>query len=195
MINLSKVKLPDCIEVDGKFFYLRTDFRLWLNFSRIVNTKNAVVDDVDFIYRDEVPSAEKKKEAFEKLLEFFRPKSELPRPAPGKEEEAVKALDYDIDADLIYCAFREQYGIDLLETDSTGHAVEMHWHIFLALLSGLHGTKLNNVMEWRSWTGDSRTEYGKQMQRLRNAWELPTEENEKVQEDLEKFNELFSKKV
>lgn len=192
MINLTKVKLPDYIDVDGKFFYIRTDFRSWLNFSRIVNTKDAVVDDVDFIYRDEIPPTEKKKEAFEKLLEFFRPKNELPRPSPGKEEESVKALDYDIDADLIYCAFREQYGIDLLATDSTGHAVEMHWHIFLTLLSGLHGTKLNNVMEWRSWTGETKTEYGKQMQRLRNAWELPTEESEKLQEDLERFNKLFS---
>ena len=36
--------------------------------------------------------------------------------------------------------------------------------------------------------------YGKQMQKLRNAWELPEEKDEKVQEDLEKFNQLFKKK-
>lgn len=83
-----------------------------------------------------------------------------------------KILDYEIDADLIYAAFYEQYGIDLLATDSHGHVVQIHWHIFLALLSGLHNTKLNEVMNCRCWTGDTKTEYGKQMQKLRNAWEL-----------------------
>lgn len=188
MIDLSKVKLPDCIEVAGSFYNIKTDFRLWLNFSRIVNTKGAVVDDVDFIYTDTIPSAENKKEAFKKLLEFFQPETILPRSASDG-----KVLDYEIDADLIYAAFYEQYGIDLLATDESGHAVQMHWHRFLALLSGLHNTKLNEVMSWRSWNGDTKTEYGKQMQKLRNAWELPEEKDEKVQEDLEKFNKLFEK--
>lgn len=187
MINLSKVKLPDCIEAAGSFYNIKTDFRSWLNFSRIVNTKGAVVDDVDFIYTDTIPPAENKKEAFEKLLEFFQPKAPLPRESSGG-----KVLDYEIDADLIYAAFYEQYGIDLLATDNHGHAVvQMHWHRFLALLSGLHSTKLNEVMSWRCWSGDTKTEYGKQMQKLRNAWELPEEKDEKVQEDLEKFNKLF----
>lgn len=192
MIDLSKVKLPDCIEAAGSFFTIKTDFRSWLNFSRIVNTKGAVVDDVDFIYTDKIPPAENKKEAFKKLLEFFQPKTTLPR-STG-ESSGAKVLDYEIDADLIYAAFYEQYGIDLLATDNHDHAVYMHWHRFLALLSGLHNTKLNEVMSWRSWNGDSKTEYGKQMQKLRNAWELPEEKDEKVQEDLEKFNELFVKK-
>lgn len=189
MIDLSKVKLPDCIEVAGSFFNIKTDFRTWLNFSRTVNTKGAVVDDVDFIYTDKIPPAENKKEAFEKLLEFFQPKNELPRSVG--ESSGSKVLDYEIDADLIYAAFYEQYGIDLLKTDKHGHAIQIHWHIFLALLSGLHKTKLNEVMSWRSWTGETKTEYGKQMNKLRSAWELPTEKDEKVQEDLEKFNKLF----
>lgn len=192
MINLSKVKLPDCIECNGKFFNIKTDFRVWLNFSRIVNTKGAVVDDVDFIYTDTVPSAKKKREAFERLIDFFQPKNELPRST--KDNFSEKILDYEIDADLIYAAFYEQYGIDLLATDSHGHAVQIHWYIFLALLSGLHNTKLNEVIGWRCWKGDTKTEYGKQMQELRNSWELPEEKDGKVQEDLKKFNALFEKK-
>lgn len=194
MLNLSKVKLPDCIEASGSFYKIQTDFRSWLNFSRIVNTKDAVVDDVDFIYTDTIPPKENKKEAFEKLLEFFQPKNELPRSMGSDAESGGKILDYQIDADLIFAAFYEQYGINLLATDNFGHAVQMHWHIFLALISGLHNTKLNDVMVWRSWSGDTKTEYGKQMQKLRNAWELPEETDNNVQEDLDKFNALFEKK-
>ena len=191
MLNLAKVKLPDCIECGGKFFNIKTDFRTWLCFSQAVNEKKAVVDDVDFVYADEIPPAEEKPEAFKKLLEFYMPKNELPRKVESKEGGA-KILDYVLDADYIYAAFLEQYGIDLLETDKKGHAIELHWHKFLALLSGLHGTKLNEIMSWRGWSGDTKTEYGKQMAKLRSVWELPEEQNEKVQEDLEKFNALFN---
>ena len=73
----------------------------------------------------------------------------------------------------------------------------MHWHKFLALLAGLHGTKLNDVMGWRCWKGDTKTDYGKAMQNLRNAWALPeaSEEREQVQKDLDSFNSLFEKKT
>ena len=66
----------------------------------------------------------------------------------------------------------------------------MHWHKFLALLSGLHNTKLNEVMSWRCWDGDTKTEYGKQMAKLRAAWELPPENQEEIDRDLEAFNAL-----
>ena len=92
MLTLTKVKLPDCIDVDGKLFSIKTDFRDWLNFSRIVNTKGAVIDDIDYIYVDEVPPAAYKKKAFQKLLEFFQPKAELPRKTPGAE--TGKVLDF-----------------------------------------------------------------------------------------------------
>ena len=194
MLNLAKVKLPDCIECGGKFFNIKTDFRTWLCFSQTVNEKKAVVDDVDFVYTDEIPPAEEKTEACKKLLEFYMPKNELPRKVKS-EEGGAKILDYILDADYIYAAFLEQYGIDLLHTDGKGHAIELHWHKFLALLSGLHGTKLNEIMAWRGWTGETKTEYGKQMAKLRSVWELPEPVDEKVQEDLEKFNELFEKET
>ena len=66
----------------------------------------------------------------------------------------------------------------------------MHWHKFLALLSGLHNTKLNEVMSWRCWDGDTKTEYGKQMAQLRASWELPPENQEEIDRDLEAFNAL-----
>jgi hypothetical protein len=133
-----------------------------------------------------VPPKELKKEAFNALLEFYHPKTDLPR-SSGKSE---KVLDYVLDSQLIFCAFLEQYGIDLTATDETGHFIQMHWHKFLALLSGLHNTKLNEVMSWRCWDGDTKTDYGKQMAKLRAAWELPPENQEEIDRDLEAFNAL-----
>ena len=179
-------KLPDHVSAGGKLFLIKTDFRSWLAFSRTLSEKESVIDDVDFIYADEIPSSELKKEAFDALLEFYQPKTDLPRPT-GKSE---KVLDYVIDSQLIFCAFLEQYGIDLTATDESGHFIQMHWHKFLALLSGLHNTKLNEVMSWRCWDGDTKTEYGKQMAKLRAAWELPPENQAEIDRDLEAFNAL-----
>lgn len=187
-------KLPDCITVAGKSFFIKTDFRVWLGFSQTIQENKAVIDEADFVYADEVPSAELKAEAFKQLMEFYHPEPELPRSNGGGSE---KVLDYVIDSQLIFAAFWEQYGIDLMATDENGHFLQMHWHKFLALLAGLHGTKLNDVMGWRCWKGDTKTDYGKTMQNLRNAWALPeaSEEREQVQKDLDSFNSLFEKKT
>ena len=190
MLNLAKVKLPDSIELGGKYYPIKTDFRDWLNFSRIVNTKNAVIDELDFLYLEEVPPAELKKEAFHKLCDFFQPESILPRKTPGSS--GGKILDFEVDADIIYASFYEQYKIDLLATDDEGHALcRMHWHKFQALLSGLHGTRLNEIMSYRSWKGETKTEYGKEMQKLRTAWELPTESEKRQKDDLAAYEKLF----
>lgn len=179
-------KLPDHVTAGGKLFLIYTDFRKWLAFSEIISGKESVLDDVDFIYADDVPPRELKKEAFDALLDFYHPKSELPKASGGKE----KVLDYVLDSQLIFCAFLEQYGIDLTAKDAAGHFIEMHWHKFLALLSGLHNTKLNDVMSWRCWSGDTKTEYGKSMAKLKAAWELPPENQEEIDRDLEAFNAL-----
>ena len=186
MKNFFLDKLPDHVSAGGKFFLIHTDFRKWLGFSEFAKDKEIILDDLNYLYVDEVPPKELQKEAFDGLLKFFNPQQDLPR-ATGKTE---KILDYTIDSQLIYAAFMEQYGIDLTETDEQGHYKEMHWHKFLALLSGLHSTKLNEVMSWRCWEGDTKSEYGKQMAKLKAAWELPPDNQKEIDEALEAFNNL-----
>ena len=193
--DLFLTKLPDCIvTAAGKVFPIQTDWRTWLGFSRLLSNKDTTFSDIKHIYTEEIPSEEEHKECFDLLIKFYQPVAELPR-ATG-EGNKEKVLDYFIDSQLIYCAFLEQYGIDLLETTDGIHFKKMHWHVFLALLSGLHNTKLNDVMSWRCWSGDTKTEYGKQMLKLKQAWALPdSQENvEQVQKDLDAFNSLFKGK-
>ena len=63
-------KLPDHVSAGGKLFLIKTDFRSWLAFSRTLSEKESVIDDVDFIYADEVPPKELKKEAFNALPDW-----------------------------------------------------------------------------------------------------------------------------
>lgn len=64
---------------------------------------------------------------------------------PVVEEEIY--FDYSKDSDLIYAAFMQAYGIDLI--DSQG---KLHWLKFKALMNGLpENTKLVHVIGIRSW--------------------------------------------
>ena len=82
-----------------------------------------------------------------------------------KEKPIV--LDFAIDADYIYAAFMEQYGIDLL-------TARLHWYSFNALLHGLHDTELNNIINARLYKPSGRNdEYEKTKQKQYEAWRLP----------------------
>jgi hypothetical protein len=89
------------------------------------------------------------------------------------QRSGEKATDYDVDAEYIFAAFLELYGIDLVESN-------MHWYKFLALFKGLHGTKLNEIIGYRLYenTSGKRDAYTRQMEKLRRAWELPQTEDE-----------------
>jgi len=187
-MDLSKITLPSSVEVEGIFYPIKTDFRYWLMFARLLEDEKAVIDEADFLYEGLIP--QDKKEGFNKLVEFYSPKKELPRNLGGSSGE--KVIDYDIDADYIYAAFMEVYGIDLMATDKQGKIIPMHWHKFLALFSALHDTKLNEIIGYRSYDENDKTEYKDNLKKLKQMWALPRKLTEKDQEDLNKFNALFN---
>lgn len=184
MIDLTKASAPDSITVGGRTYRIKTWFKYWLRFLQICNNRKEVRD-FDFLFVDEIP--ENKAEAFKSLAGFANPKSVLPRGTGGS---GARILDYRIDANLIYAAFVQQYGIDLV----SGLGVDgkpLHWHKFLALMEGIHDTKLSDVMDIRSYDETDRTTYEQSRKNARDAWSLDyiTEEDSAV---LEKFNSKFS---
>ena len=84
----------------------------------------------------------------------------------------------------MYAAFYEQYGIDLLK-------VNLHWHQFNALLNGLHGTKLDDVIAFRVFEPNDKSTYEQYMRKMQQAWELETELTQEEQEALERFDALL----
>jgi len=185
MIDLTKASAPDYITVGGRTYKIKTWFKYWLRFLQICNNRKEVRD-FDFLFLDEIP--ENKAEAFKSLAEFANPKSVLPR-GTGSGSSA-KVLDYTIDSNLIYSAFVQQYGIDLV----TGNGIDgkpLHWHKFLALMEGIHDTKLSDVMDIRSYDETDKTTFEQSRKNARDAWSLDgiAEEDSEV---LEEFNKKFS---
>lgn len=187
MINLAKASLPSTITVEGLTFNIKTDFRYWIRFSQILSEKNHSEEDSRFLiigmYDGIIPH--NIEAGFEELKKFYSPSKLLPRHYNDGNTDIV--LDYTIDADLIYSAFYEVYNLDLLDLN-----LQMHWWKFLALLDGLHNTKLNDVIGFRCYNPNDKTTYEQSQKRLKMQWELP--QNRELSESTKEFNSLFSSK-
>ena len=182
MIELKKAVLPETVNVSGKLYRIHTSFKYWLRFLELVekNDKNPYV--FDFLYVDKTPAD--RIEGFSALLGFSTPPSLLPRLTSSDTGE--KVVDYQIDAEYIYAAFYEQYGIDLIEAD-------MHWYKFQALFRGLHDTKLNEIIGFRLFTppNGKKSEYDRDMEKLKRAWALPEKDEGKEDAALMRFEALL----
>lgn len=174
MIDLTKKALPNTITVDGKAYSIYTDYRVWLRFT-IDAENNKGGFDVSYIFKNTMPERVK----ISDLMVFASPQNELPRKLDSSNEIL---LDFKLDADLIYSAFMGQYGIDLLEVD-------LHWHKFLALLSGItEGTKLAEVMGYRGYNKNNSK--GDPYEKMKRAWRIEKEIDDNS-EDAEEFERLF----
>lgn len=177
MMDLTRKALPNTVMVGGRAYSIYTDFRLWMRFEIAVSKlKRGETIDIAYLFKNEHPAFCDLRE----LFKFSRPESPLPRPISHSN---VIALDYELDADLIYAAFLGQYGIDLVDV------TELHWHKFLALLNGLNdSTKLREVMGYRCYekSDDKKDPY----EELRRAWEIERI-SEEEQAELEEFSNLF----
>jgi hypothetical protein len=129
--------------VQGEAYSIWTDFRVWIAFAMMLLDDD--VTDLEKLslmlgwYKAEIP--QDAQAAVEALLTFFNGGSE---PSPGTRGDGKRVYDYAQDAELIYAAFRQAYGINL--------AVEqLHWWEFKALMSGIpETTRLASVMGIRA---------------------------------------------
>jgi len=182
MIELNKAILPESVNVSGKFYRIKTSFKYWLRFLELVEKHEENPYSFDFLYEREKPSDRIK--GFSALLAFCAPASILPRAMDGISDE--KIVDYKIDSDYIYSAFYEQYKIDLLSS-------KMHWYKFQALFKGLHDTKLNEIIGYRLYkpVDKKKSEFDKDMEKLKAAWTLPKNSNDVDDEALKRFESLL----
>lgn len=177
MIDLKKAKLPQAIDVGGSLYRIHTDYRYFLRLREHLAEKGVLAGDLDYMYIKEKPLD--RPAGVKALYAFMYPPQELPRRTSEDNGEIV--IDYDIDADYIYAAFMERYGIDLL-------TARLHWYSFNALLHGLHDTELNNIIAARLYKPSGKnTEYDKLKQKQYEAWRLPQPADNEPDEALEDF--------
>ena len=182
MIDLTERNtLPSTIIDKGREFKVYTDFRVWMKFEiSLTKMRKGDLLPVEYLFPGDMP----KFCNINSLLEFSRPKNELPRSVFGNSDVIV--IDYELDADLIYSAFLGQYGIDLVDVEY------LHWHKVLALLAGVNdNTRLREVMGYRCYEKSTEKEEVWRA-KLKRAWEIDRISVEE-REELNEFSNLFTK--
>lgn len=175
MLDLTTKALPNTVTVAGKAFLINTDFRIWLRFEREIKLMPFI--DTSYIFPEDKPQYV----SIPELLEFARPKSELPRKMRNQSDEI--ALDFDIDSDLIFAAFMECYGIDLTEAD-------MHWHKFLALVKGISDScRLGKIMSYRVY--EKQTDKSDPYEELQRAWRINPPYTFEEMQEIAKLTKAF----
>ena len=140
-------------------------------------------------YSDEMPLLEEAMQGLEWYL------SEYNHDNHKKEKCKVLAFDFDVDQWRIYTAFLKQYGIDL-------NTVQMHWFVFMGLLTNLEECSFTRVVDIRCRKLDAKMQQkerkaimeAQKIYSLRAKAELTEEEKKEDDEALAVFNQLRNKR-
>ena len=111
MIDLRNKSLPDTITVNGKDFLIKTDFRLWLKFSTMIEEERPLSDYL-FLLED-VEGNIPLENFFPQLIQFYTNPNSTPKNINSTSTDRI--VDYIEDGEYIVASFMQDYGIDLTE--------------------------------------------------------------------------------
>lgn len=183
-------KLSTSIDVDGKSYPIKTDFREWIAFEKVIRKQIDVEEKIPQIIMQiacimdgNIP--EDISQTITKLIDFYSC-GEKPIKAKSSGESQGNTFDYEFDSGYLYSAFLSQYGIDLQDIEY------LHWHKFRALFKALTECKLTEIIGYRAMKIDpklprSQKDFYNEMKRV---YAIPTDENllEIVKRQREEYN-------
>lgn len=141
--------LPNCVISCGREYSVNTDFRVWLEFDRIIHQdisdREKMYKVFKLCYIDELPG--NFIEAYKALMAFYAVKEKWKDEGikhASEQKPTAKSFDFEEDAPYIFAAFLSEYGIDLTKS-------ELHWWLFTALLTALgENNKFSKIVSWRT---------------------------------------------
>ena len=186
-MNIILDRTPKVVGIGGKAYPIRWDFRTSILFELMVqddgmSDKEKVFEALRLYYPEIPPDLDL---AVEKLLWFYRCGRKEKAKAEGSEKtennEPKKLIySYEHDADYIYGAFMQQYGIDLSSVEN------LHWWNFRALFISLNDScEFVKIMGYRAMeiTGKMTAEQRKYYRRMKEVYALPVSEAEQERQD------------
>lgn len=187
--------VPDSVDIGGEEVKINSDFRTSILFELLIQDESVLEEERLYLalklYYENIPEDADIEQYINKMLWFYRGgKTEEELKSKGKGSKSNRIYDYDIDAEYIYSAFMEQYGIDLQDIEY------LHWWKFKALFTSLNeNTQMAKIMQYRNIDLNKidNKEEKERYRKLKKIYELPkyTTEEEKELKELTKF--LMSK--
>lgn len=192
-MNILIDEVPEYVEIDGIEYKINTDFRIGIMFELLIQDNTLTdMEKVEIalnLYYPEIPHDPI--QALEKILWFYRCGKEYDAESPQEgtegttQQQAIYSFEHD--AEYIYAAFLDQYGIDLQDIE------HLHWWKFRALFKGLKEDNLIvKIMGYRAIKiDDNMTDSEKRFyRRMKKIYALP--DNRTKEEKERDFTDAIS---
>lgn len=165
-------KFPDTVRVDDRNYPILTDFKNWIKFYEMIQTKELTDREKCMVamewFTEEIPTNQWN--ALKALCDFFCMKEENQKDMK-EEKKKKKILDFAHNAPLILAGFCQSYGIMLPESN-------MHWWEFKSLFDGMpDDTKVKEVVGYRSIDLNEvkDQEEKRRIRKIKKIYDLPQE--------------------
>lgn len=184
-MNILIDEVPEYVEIDGIEYKINTDFRIGIMFELLIQDNTLTdMEKVEIalnLYYPEIPHDPI--QALEKILWFYRCGKEYDAESPQEDTEGTTQqqaiYSFEHDAEYIYAAFLDQYGIDLQDIE------HLHWWKFRALFKGLKEDNLIvKIMGYRAIKiDDNMTDSEKKFyRRMKKIYALPDDRTQEEKE-------------
>ena len=149
--NLLIDTLPDTVEVDGRAFPIRSDFRISIMFELMIadkelSSKQKLEQMLTLYYEEEIPKD--LDEAVEQILDFYacgKQRKKKDSNATKRKGITSPVYSFEYDDGMIFAAFYDQYGIDLNDIEY------LHWWKFKAMFDALKAdNEIVKIMSYRA---------------------------------------------
>lgn len=176
-MNLLIDRVPKEVDIDGELIPIESNFRTSILFELMLLDPE-IPEPIKMVqglglYYPTIP--QNTQAAVERMVWFYRGgQQEEDRPGKGKPRASIYSFDYD--DEMIYSAFRAQYGIDLQDIEY------LHWWQFKALFHGLtEEHEIVKAMGYRATdiTTDMSKEQKKHLNEMKELYKLPLSKSEK----------------
>mgnify|MGYP001372027366 FL=1 len=178
--------LPEHVEIDGKKYPINTDFRISILFELLMQDRTILDREKIYmaldLYYPQIPH--NLEQAVDKMLWFYRcgkddEDDSVKNGSPAGSRKASMIYSFEHDAEYIYSAFLDQYGIDLQDIE------HLHWWKFRALFKGLKDDNLIcKIMGYRSIeiTNDMSDSEKKYYRKMKQIYALPDNRTQEEKE-------------
>lgn len=182
-MNILIDELPVEVVINGKKYEINSDFRTSILFELLMND-NELSESEKLIqglqlYYPIIPS--ELEAAIDKIVWFYSGGKEDIKSESGTSSNKDNVYDFEYDADYIYSAFLDQYGIDLQD-------IKLHWWKFKAMFNGLKtDNKIVEIMGYRGTSLSDISDKGQKdfYKKMKKLYEIPKSSSEK-----EKINSI-----
>lgn len=148
--NLLIDTLPDTVEVDGRAFRIRSDFRISIMFELMISDKELSEAEkleqmLILYYEDEIPK--NLDDAVWQVLDFYACGKQRKKKDSNSKRKGITSPVYSFEYDdsYIFAAFFDQYGIDLNDIEY------LHWWKFKAMFDALKDdNEIVKIMSYRA---------------------------------------------